>query len=155
VALLPLEPAGVILQGVALDAARISVFAAAVVLAFGAVWWVRGIALRRRVVRRGPTWACAYDATTPRMQYTASSLATPLLDLFGRASGVEELRGPALLHTTPTDIVLERAVGPLWRAGRAWALRIRAIQHGRLHFYLLYVVVTLVAVLGYLALWPS
>jgi formate hydrogenlyase subunit 3/multisubunit Na+/H+ antiporter MnhD subunit len=155
VASLPLEAAGVTLTGVALDAGRVSMFAAAVVLTFGGVWWARGFALRRRTVRRAPTWGCAYDATTPRMQYTASSFATPLLDLFGRASGVEQHRGATVLHTTPTDIVLERAIKPLWFAGREWALRLRAIQQGRLHFYLLYVVATLFAVLAYLVLWPS
>ena len=50
--------------------------------------------------------------------------------------------------------MLDGALTPLWTKGRDWALRLRAIQHGRLRFYLLYVVVALLLVLAYVVLWP-
>ena len=43
---------------------------------------VRRRLLAGRQVERGPTWDCGYAAPTPRMQYTASSFASPLLLLF-------------------------------------------------------------------------
>ena len=143
------------LTGTLRDAQRLSWFAVAVWLVLGAVWTARGAALRKRAVRSGPTWACGYEGQTPRMQYTASSFAAPLLDVFGEISGVQQHRGAVLFHTTPTDLVFDRAIRPLWARVREWALRLRAIQHGRLHVYLLYVVVTLVTLLGYLVLWPE
>jgi type II secretory pathway component PulM len=67
---------------------------------------------------------------------------------------VQTHRGATVLHTVARDPVLEGALSPLWRRGRDLALRLRAIQHGRLRLYLLYVVVTLLLVLGYVVLWP-
>lgn len=151
----PVLVSGATLSGVLADAARLSLFAAGLVALLGVVWGARALVMRRRVVRRAPTWACAYEVSTPRMQYTASSFATPLLTVFGRLTGVQTYRGATLLHTVSRDLVFDDAVVPLWTKGRNWALRLRAIQHGRLRFYLLYVVVAVVAVLAYVVVRPE
>ena len=46
---------------------------------------VLGLMARRRAAgaRRGPTWDCGYALPTPRMQYTASSFARTIIQLFG------------------------------------------------------------------------
>jgi formate hydrogenlyase subunit 3/multisubunit Na+/H+ antiporter MnhD subunit len=136
------------------DATRVSWFAATLVLAIAAVWGWRSLMLRGRIVRRAPTWTCGYAAPTSRMQYSASSFAAPLLGLFGGLSGLRVHRGDTRFHTTSTDPLVTAAIAPAWASIRRSALRLRRIQHGRLHFYLLYVVVTLVAALAYLSLWP-
>lgn len=155
VAAQPMDASAATLADVMHDAGLVSLFAALVVALLALLWVVRALMLRRRVVRRVPTWVCAFEPVTPRMQYTASSFATPLLDIFGRLTGVHTYRGATLLHTVSRDPVLEGALAPLWRRGRDLALRVRAIQHGRLRLYLLYVVVTLLLVLGYVVLWPT
>ncbi|HVX38760.1 MAG TPA: proton-conducting transporter membrane subunit [Gemmatimonadaceae bacterium] len=145
---------GVIPPGVRDGAWTISVIAGATVLGAALLWFVRDALTRRNGVRFATTWGCGYDAPSPRMQYTASSFAAPLLSIFGRLSSVHVERTPSSLHTHPVDPVLDRAATPLWGALHRSALRFRGIQHGRLHLYLLYVLGALVALLGYLVLGP-
>jgi hypothetical protein len=89
------------------------------------------------------------------MQYTASSFAAPLLSIFGALSGVREHRGATVFHTTVDDLVLDRVALPWWERVHRVALRLRPIQQGRLHVYLLYIVATLLVLLAYLVLGPA
>jgi hypothetical protein len=88
------------------------------------------------------------------MQYTASSFAAPLVAVFGRLAGVEERRGATVFRTAPADLVLDRLVLPVWARVQRLALRLRPMQQGRLHVYLLYVVATLLLLLAYLVASP-
>jgi formate hydrogenlyase subunit 3/multisubunit Na+/H+ antiporter MnhD subunit len=114
-------------------------------------WLVRRNMLRQRAARVVDTWACGYGAPTTRMQYTASSFAAPLLSAFGGLSGSREERTARSFATHPLDLVLDRVVTPAWSIVRRAALRLRPMQQGRLHAYLMYVMVTLVALLVYMA----
>ena len=115
-------------------------------------------ALRSAARSRGPaspvavreTWACGYPAVTSRMQYSASSFAASLLSAFGPLSGSRVIAGPDAIHVEPADPVLDRAGIPLWNRSRRAAGALRVIQQGRLWWYLLYVIFTLVALLVYL-----
>ena len=49
----------------------------------------RGLLASRRV-EQGTTWGCGYAQPTPRMQYTASSFAQPLMDLFRPLLGTKK-----------------------------------------------------------------
>jgi formate hydrogenlyase subunit 3/multisubunit Na+/H+ antiporter MnhD subunit len=140
--------------GVLADAQRISILALGLFLVAGIFWLVRRLALRRVRVRTGETWGCGYPLPTPRMQYTASSFAAPLAAVFGGLSGVREHRGATVYHSVPVDPVLERGLAPLWARVERLALRLRPMQQGRLHVYLIYVVVTVVALLVYLVVAP-
>ncbi|HEX7018965.1 MAG TPA: proton-conducting transporter membrane subunit [Gemmatimonadaceae bacterium] len=135
-----------------IDARQISAVAFALVAVVVVLWLLRDALLRRRSVRTAPTWGCGYGFPTARMQYTASSFAAPLITLFGPASGVEEHVDATVYHSAPRDLVLDRAVRPLWARVQRAAERVRPIQQGRLHVYLLYTVGTVVAVLAYLML---
>ena len=132
----------------------ISLLALGTLVLTAMLWWLRNTLAGRQTVRRDVTWACGYDAVTPRMQYTGSSFAAPLLSIFGRLSGVRVVRSHLALHTRPLDLVLDFAAFPLWNALRRVALRLRATQSGRLHVYLLYVMAALLAMLAYLSLAP-
>ncbi|MGH7679562.1 MAG: proton-conducting transporter membrane subunit [Gemmatimonadaceae bacterium] len=132
----------------------ISLLAVGMLVGAAALWWVRGILRERHVVRRDVTWACGYDAVTPRMQYTASSFAAPLLSIFGKLSGVRVARSRRALHTEPIDLVLDAVAIPLWHSLHRIALRLHATHHGRLHLYLLYIMAALLAMLAYLSLAP-
>ena len=122
---------------------------AAVALALGRRWLVR-----RRRPSAAVTWDCGYAAPTPRMQYTAASFADPVLDPFSR-----------LFHTridrTPVEgFFPARAFEGVHRedpgeAAVRWTIqglirplaRARALQRGPVQLYLLYILVTLLALL--------
>jgi formate hydrogenlyase subunit 3/multisubunit Na+/H+ antiporter MnhD subunit len=135
-------------------ASAISLMALATLGAAAVLWFVRDALARRQVVRRDATWACGFDAATPRMQYTGSSFAAPLLSIFGRLTGVHVEHSATTYATHPKDLVLDGVALPLWGALHRIASRFRATQHGRLHVYLLYVMAALVVMLAYLSLAP-
>jgi len=113
-------------------------------------WAAREAFARRQPHLEAATWGCGYAATTPRMAYTASSFAAPLLGLFRSVAGVRTAQAAAAFATHPTDPVLERLILPVWHGVRAAATWLRRIQRGGLQLYLLYVVVAVVTVLLYL-----
>jgi len=104
---------------------------------------------RRRARRRArqPTWRCGYAYGEPRMQYTASSFAAPLVAAYQPIAGVRVERGASAYRSHPTDLVLDGGVRPLWHGLRWTAERLRPIQQGRLHVYLLYLVATVILLL--------
>jgi hydrogenase-4 component B len=111
--------------------------------------------LRRRLPVRGtlrlaPTWSCAAPASSPRMQYTASSYAALLLAAYGPLSGIHGSRTADTFHTTPADPVQDWIVLPAWRRLGQASVRLRALQGGRLRWYLLSVILTLLVLLFYL-----
>jgi hypothetical protein len=123
---------------------------AAIGLLAGAALWDR---IRRTPFRRTGTWDCGYQAPTARIQYTGASFAQMLTDSFAwvlrpmeRRPRVQGLfpRSAAFRTRTP-DIFLEKAVKPSLDF-TAWAMSwLRILQAGHLPIYLLYVVLTLVA----------
>lgn len=125
--------------------------ALAVALASGAalLWF----AVRRRGLRHAPTWDCGYAAPSPRMQYSSGSFA-------GIAGGwfawvllpVRRIRRPrspfpgaAILLERLPETVLERAIEPAARAILHVSTAVRRLQHGRLQYYIAYIVVGLSA----------
>jgi hydrogenase-4 component B len=113
-------------------------------------WAAHAAFARRRPVPAVVTWACGYAGTTPRMAYTASSFAAPLVGAFRSVAGVRLTRTAAALATHPTDPVLERVILPAWHGVRSAAGGLRPIQRGSLQLYLLYVVAAVVTLLVYL-----
>ena len=115
------------------------------------VAWRLYVALGHRRQRlEAATWGCGYPAPTPRMAYTASSFAAPLLGVFRSFSGVRIRRTADAFSTHAVDPVLDGALLPAWRRARtavAWA---RQVQHGGLSRYLLLVGAAVVALLLYL-----
>jgi hypothetical protein len=118
---------------------------------------LRALLLRGRSVRVAATWDCGYARPTPRMQYTASSFAQPILDLFApmlgtRVSSVEPLGAfPAMasLETATPDSFRERVFRPIFREIERLLSKFRRIQEGRVQVYVLYIALTLLALLAY------
>ena len=137
---------------IAVGAKRVAFFAAALTAIGGIIAAGRYFLMRRRPVRAGPTWSCGYEVVTPRMQYTASSFAAPLLSVFGPLTGVEEHHGATVFHSEPHDLVLDKILSGAAKRIRSAALRLRPMQQGQLHLYLLYLVAGVVACLAYLVL---
>jgi formate hydrogenlyase subunit 3/multisubunit Na+/H+ antiporter MnhD subunit len=116
--------------------------------------WRRWLLADRRV-EESPTWDCGYAQPSPRMQYTASSFAQPLTDLFGWLLQTRNRVVPpvgffprvASLATDTPDVCSEYVYRPLFtRIGRGLS-SLRWLQHGRVHLYVLYIALTLLILL--------
>jgi NADH:ubiquinone oxidoreductase subunit 5 (subunit L)/multisubunit Na+/H+ antiporter MnhA subunit len=130
-----------------------AVFLALLALLLG----LRGLLLRGREVRSAGTWDCGYARPTPRIQYTASSFAQPILDLFApmlgtRVSSVKP-RGlfpsRASLETATPDSFRERVFRPIFAEMDRVLAKFRRIQGGRVQVYVLYIAITMIALLTY------
>ena len=116
---------------------------------------LRGRLLRGRPVGEVVTWDCGYLQPSPRMQYTASSFAQPLTELFGLLLGTRHrLSRPegffpeaASLSTETPDICRERVYRPVFSGLGRGLLAFRWLQHGRVQLYILYIALTLLALL--------
>ncbi|MBI3272477.1 MAG: hypothetical protein HYZ53_26030 [Planctomycetes bacterium] len=122
------------------------------------------VALRKRLlagrdVREAGTWGCGFTLPTPRMQYSGSSFSRPLGLLTRVVLGLRSRSTPpvgyfpsqAAFASSTTDLAEARLYTPLfaWVGRRVEALR--WLQQGRIQLYLLYIFVTLVALL----LWQA
>jgi hydrogenase-4 component B len=102
-----------------------------------------------------PTWDCGYTASNPRMQYTASSFADGLVGGLrwvlwpkahgGKVTGCFPVDRPFESHVP--DLVLDRLADPSFRFLSTGATLLRFFQGGKVHIYLLYVLLTLLTLL--------
>jgi hypothetical protein len=97
--------------------------------------------------RMVPTWGCAAAISTSRMQYTGSSYAALLLDAYGPLAGTQVVRTVDSFNSHAVDPVQDGAVLPAWRWLGRISTRLRGIQGGRLRWYLLSVIFTLLLLL--------
>jgi hypothetical protein len=134
----------------------------AVALGITLVTTVVIVRLVHRIPERGAdTWGCGRVAQTPRMEYTATAFAEPLLRVFA------ELYRPtrdltvtvhpdaprfvqSIVYRSEVRPWLEQALyTPLIQAWRGTAWRVRRIQAGSVHLYLVYVVLALLSALSF------
>jgi hypothetical protein len=118
---------------------------------------VRWLLLRRRRVVVAPTWDCGYERPAASMQYTASSFAQPIRDMFAvvlpvrrrvvMPAGLFPVR--ASLSSEVTRPFQEQLYGPAFQAIRDGMSRLRWLHHGRVQLYVLYIVATLIALLAW------
>lgn len=121
----------------------------------GMIVLLRRKLLKNRKVEESLTWDCGYAAPSARMQYTASSFAQPLTDFLGglirirrqiiRPQGIFP-KDASLVTQTP-DIFEHGFYRPIFEKFYNSVLKLRFFQHGRLQFYILYIVVTLLVLL--------
>lgn len=101
------------------------------------------------------TWDCGYAEPTAKMQYTASSYAQPLNELFKPILGTKEhgskVKGyfpvQADFHSETPDAAKEKLFAPVFKLVSRIISPIRMVQHGNLNGYLLYIAITLVVLL--------
>jgi len=117
--------------------------------------------IRRRVPRRVTdlAWGCGGVRTSPRMEYTATSYAEPLVRVFGealrpsRSLEVSQLGDDRVLESRVafaqelTDIIEDRWYTPATRWLRIAGDQARRIQNGSIHRYLGFSFAALVLVL--------
>lgn len=118
----------------------------AILLASWRLWLLRG-----RKVTAAVTWDCGYVNPTPRMQYTAASFARPITRMFRGILGTRQHLhvpdGPfprsAELETHTPDVFYELLFRPIFRGIDGGLAAFRWLQHGNVHLYVLYILVTL------------
>jgi hydrogenase-4 component B len=133
----------------ALGSAHVAVALAA--CAAAAFLWAK---VRSNGVRRAPTWDCGYSAPTARMQYSGGSFSGIAMGWFAGVLGPERAlhrpHGPfpvraSWLERVP-DTVLERVIVPAADAVMRVSGASRRLQHGRLQFYIVYLLCGLTVV---------
>jgi formate hydrogenlyase subunit 3/multisubunit Na+/H+ antiporter MnhD subunit len=143
-----LEPALASLRAVVLMAGTVVAFV--ILLALLRVWLLAG-----RAVHSAVTWGCGYAKPSVRMQYTGSSFAQPITELLGLALGMRRsIRPPkgafpasASLETATPDFFGEGVYRPVFK-GSEWGLaKLRWLQRGQIHIYVLYIALTLLVLL--------
>jgi hydrogenase-4 component B len=151
---------GLVLSGVAATGGTVSTLGLALMavcllpVPLG-LWLVFG---RGTKTRRGPTWDCGLQGLTPRMEYTATGFSKPIRMIFKalfrprREVQREYDFSPYFAKTLRFESHVEevfqtRIYRPFY--GMVWYLsrRMRALQAGSLQAYLIYIFVTLLALL--------
>ncbi len=114
---------------------------------------------RHRGVRPGPTWDCGYAVPTARMQYTAGSFGDTAAHWFRWILQPElRLRRPrgffpseaSRMDRVP-ETVLERGIQPVAGVILRISTAVRSLQHGRLQFYIAYIVAGLLGLAALVA----
>ena len=119
--------------------------------------WIRRRLLARRPVRETVTWDCGYAAPAASMQYTAAGFAQPL------THGARTILRPRLedhrpqglfpasasFHSETPDLARDILFDPLFRRTAGFLGRLRWLQQGHVHWYVLYVVVAVIILLGW------
>lgn len=116
---------------------------------------------RRGVQGQGATWGCGYNMPTVRMQYTARSfaemIAEQLLPHFLRPHTARRApRGlfPAAgdFRSDSPDPISEKVYEPFFRRTAEHFSRLRILQQGKLHVYLVYILLAVVIGLAWVSL---
>ena len=141
-----------------LAAAGLAHVALAAVACAAAAWlWRKAHA---NGLRRAPTWDCGYSAPTARMQYSGGSFSGIAMGWFAGILGPERVlhrpHGPfpvrAIRMERVPDTVLAHVMEPASDAVLRLSGAARRLQHGRLQFYIVYLLcgLTVVALLTWI-----
>jgi len=105
-------------------------------------------------LRRGPAWDCGFPEQGARMQDTAEGFGQPIRQIFEWFMGVvRQVPSPFDLHPHFHSEVHDRLWNifyvPIKRANEMIGHQVGKLQHGRIHIYLLYSFITLLALLAF------
>jgi hydrogenase-4 component B len=144
--------------------AAVGTFNIALCLAIGTVIALSALTKRQRQITVGPTWGCGYAAPTARMQYTGTSFSHMVADgllprsLRARVARILPQRifpGESRLSSEMVDPFTRSIYEPfVQRWGDRFA-RLRWMQQGSLHLYLLYVLVVTVVWLAWVSVFAG
>lgn len=117
--------------------------------------FIRPLLGARHGRRSAYTWDCGFRSPTPKMQYTASSFAEPFMDLFTpilrNIIHNPQIKGPfpapSTFMSSLPDFFGSTILKPLYANITALFSRIRPLQRGGIHRYVLSIVIVLVILL--------
>jgi hydrogenase-4 component B len=129
-------------------------------MALGATAAAFGALSRKAALSEAPTWGCGYLAPTVRMQYTGCSfsemLGEHLLPRFLRPRTTR--RAPRGVFPVASefgshcpDPLSERVYEPFFRHWAERSSRLRILQQGKVHIYLIYMILTVVLALAWVS----
>lgn len=129
--------------------------ALAILVLIGLIALIRLRLLSGRTIGAAGTWDCGYAQPTARMQYTASSFAQPIIDLFDVfRRGRKRFKPPqgyfpatASFETETLDTSQEGVYRPIFETVRRMLSKLTVMQQGRMQLYVLYIVLTLAVLL--------
>lgn len=112
-----------------------------------AIWYF----LKRKEATTVPTWDCGYEFPYSRMQYGASSFTQPLTDFFQiilrskhKYSNPNGYLTPVAFFTAESrTLFFNHLYTPIADRLKHLASKFSLIQHGRLQFYILYIITVL------------
>ncbi len=122
------------------------------------LWLLRTLLYRGKTVTRAGTWGCGFTQPSTKMQYTASSYADDILRFFKNVAPKRvdhppiEGRFPAETHYhSEVEDLAERHVQSLIGRPVRWFFdKLRWIQHGDIHLYIGYILLTIVVLLFFI-----
>ncbi|HOA06117.1 MAG TPA: proton-conducting transporter membrane subunit [Candidatus Fermentibacter daniensis] len=132
--------------------ADITVATVLLVLLVLAAALLRSHVLKGRASTVSPTWDCGYAAASPRVQYSASSFADPIVRMFRIVLRTRRhVQAPegffptaASLETHTDDVLMARVFEPAARGVTRLASLVSRLQQGSTHLYLMYIFVTII-----------
>ena len=150
-----ITPAAEVISSTKSLLARISLIGGGVVVLVLLLALVRRALLARHGVRRGPVWGCGYQYGTPRMQYSPASFVEPASRIFGRVMGTRVRTEPpsglfparVRLEADAPDVVRSLFYAPLFQLLEKGCNALKILQNGLVNMYILYILITLVALL--------
>ena len=133
----------------------ITVLGLALILLVALILLAMKAVLRSKVIGESNTWDCGYARSSPRIQYTGSSFGQTLVGLFAFVLWPKTywraLRGvfprTARFKSIVPDTVLDRLVMPLFHLAGRHLPRLRVVQQGWTHLYMLYILVVVILLL--------
>jgi formate hydrogenlyase subunit 3/multisubunit Na+/H+ antiporter MnhD subunit len=116
---------------------------------------IRQKLLSKNAVTESPTWDCGYLAANPRIQYTSSSFAQPIVDmfksvLFSRSKAVKITKlfpQQAQFESSTPDVSSEYLYRPIFKWVDTVISKMRWVQYGVVQMYVLYIAITLIILL--------
>jgi hydrogenase-4 component B len=118
---------------------------------------LRYLLYRGKQVTRAGTWGCGFTQPTAKMQYTSTSYSASILDFFKRVAPLRE-EHPPITGRFPQKTHYESHVEDLAEGNMRWIVRpvlalfdkLRWIQHGDVHLYVGYILLTIVVLLFFI-----
>ncbi len=144
-----------ILEKATFSLSQITIASIVFLFLLGILALVRSLLLCVRKVETTVTWDCGYAAPTARMQYTGTSFSQILVEFYNFFLRVKQkLSAPKGLFPEPgsfsmetPDLFQEKVFSPLFvRTGNVLCI-LHTLQHGRIHLYVLYIIVMLIVLL--------
>ena len=145
---IPMEPFAHFSANITLGA---TLFLASLLILFA----LRRIVYAKKPIGKSGTWGCGFTKPTTRMQYTGSSYAASILEFFRPVAPLEENHPPVRglfpqkthYHSRVHDII-ERHLEQMVVNPVLWLFdKLRWIQHGDIHLYIGYILLTIVVLL--------
>jgi hydrogenase-4 component B len=120
-----------------------------------ACWLLRKALLRKGGTREARTWDCGFQLGTPRIQYSPASFVDPLTWLFALIMGVTRRHAQwggffpsmATCEIRISGGLLRGVFAPFFEGVRRVCDSLKIVQHGRIHIYILYILVVVVSLL--------